>query len=196
VIGLKNIIIETLTTSQKTAVIEDNKLIDFFIDDYSSKKKVSNIYRGVVKKVLSGIDACFVDIGLEKLAYLQLDSEYEIKSGSDVLVQVNKDEVGTKGAKLSLEISIAGRYLVYIPTNTRVTMSSKIRDEKEIVRLKKLVKETNVENLGLIIRTEAQGCTQADILNDISELKRLYNDILNEFNLGMGNYCINLRAQQ
>nr|WP_312984231.1 Rne/Rng family ribonuclease [Clostridioides sp.] len=185
-IGLKNIIIETLTTSQKTAVIEDNKLIDLFIDDYSSKKKVSNIYRGVVKKVLNGIDACFVDIGLEKLAYLQLDSEYEIKSGSDVLVQVNKDEVGTKGAKLSLEISIAGRYLVYIPTNTRVTMSSKIRDEKEIVRLKKLVKEANVENLGLIVRTEAQGCTLADILNDISELKRLYNDILKEFNLGMG----------
>nr|WP_327786969.1 Rne/Rng family ribonuclease [Clostridioides mangenotii] len=184
--SLKSIIIETLTTSQKTAVTSDNKLLDFFIDDNDCEKKVSNIYRGVVKKVLNGIDACFVDIGLEKLAYLQLDNDTEIKSGSDVLVQVNKEEVGTKGAKLNLEISIAGRYLVYIPANTRVTMSSKIRDEKEIVRLKKLVKETNVENLGLIIRTEAQGCTIEDLQKDICELKYKYSEILKEYKLGIG----------
>ncbi|WP_304341155.1 Rne/Rng family ribonuclease [Metaclostridioides mangenotii] len=184
--SLKSIIIETLTTSQKTAVTSDNKLLDFFIDDNDREKNVSNIYRGVVKKVLNGIDACFVDIGLEKLAYLQLDNGSEIKSGSDVLVQVNKEEVGTKGAKLSLEISVAGRYLVYIPANTRVTMSSKIRDEKEIVRLKKLVKEANVENLGLIIRTEAQGCTIEDLQKDIYELKYKYSEILKEYKLGIG----------
>lgn len=150
---MKSIIIESLISSQKTAVLEEDKLVELFIEDNTLDKKVSNIYRGIVKKVLPGIDACFVDIGFEKMAYLQMKKDSSIKAGQEILVQVNKEEIGTKGAKLNLEISIAGRYLVYIPSNDRVTISNKITEEKERFRLKKIAKSINTENLGLIIRT-------------------------------------------
>ena len=183
---MKSIIIESLISSQKTAVLEDDKLVELFIEDNTLDKKVSNIYRGIVKKVLPGIDACFVDIGFEKMAYLQLKKDSSIKAGQEILVQVNKEEIGTKGAKLNLEISIAGRYLVYIPSNDRVTISNKITEEKERFRLKKIAKSINTENLGLIIRTEAAGCSKEELEKDIKELKQQYENILKEYKLGMG----------
>jgi len=183
---MKSIIIESLISSQKTAVLEDDKLVELFIEDNTLDKKVSNIYRGIVKKVLPGIDACFVDIGFEKMAYLQMKKDSSIKAGQEILVQVNKEEIGTKGAKLNLEISIAGRYLVYIPSNDRVTISNKITEEKERFRLKKIAKSINTENLGLIIRTEAAGCSKEELEKDIKELKQQYENILKEYKLGMG----------
>lgn len=183
---MKNIIIESLISSQKTAVLEDGKLSELFIEYNKIDKKVSNIYRGIVKKVLPGIDACFVDIGFEKMAYLQLKKNNSIKAGQEILVQVNKEEIGTKGAKLNLEISIAGRYLVYIPSNDRTTISNKITEEKERFRLKKIAKSINKENLGLIIRTEAAGCSREELEADMQELKDQYENILKEYKLGMG----------
>ena len=183
---MKKIIIESLVASQKTAILEDDKLSEIFIEDNKKEKKVSNIYRGIVKKVLPGIDACFVDVGSEKLAYLQLKKDNIIKSGQEILVQINKEEVGTKGAKLNLEISLAGRYLVYIPSNDRTTISNKITEEKERFRLKKIAKSINKENLGLIIRTEAVGCSKEELEADIEELKKQYENILKEYKLGMG----------
>ena len=183
---MKSIIIESLISSQKTAVLEEDKLVELFIEDNTLDKKVSNIYRGIVKKVLPGIDACFVDIGFEKMAYLQMKKDSSIKAGQEILVQVNKEEIGTKGAKLNLEISIAGRYLVYIPSNDRVTISNKITEEKERFRLKKIAKSINTENLGLIIRTEAAGCSKEELEKDIKELKQQYENILKEYKLGMG----------
>ena len=102
------------------------------------------------------------------------------------MVQINKEEIGTKGAKLNTEISISGRYIVYIPSNDRTTISNKITDEKERFRLKKITKAVNKENLGLIIRTEAQGCTHDEIKKDIEELKLKYENILKEYKLGIG----------
>ncbi len=183
---MKKIIIESLVSSQKTAVLEDDKLSEIFIEDNKKDKTVSNIYRGIVKKVLPGIEACFVDVGFEKLAYLQLKKDNIIKSGQEILVQINKEEIGTKGAKLNLEISLAGRYLVYIPSNDRTTISNKITEEKERFRLKKIAKSINKENLGLIIRTEAIGCTKEELEVDIEELKKQYENILREYKLGMG----------
>ena len=165
---VKKIVIESLIGSQKTAVLEDERLTELFVEDNLNKKTVSNIYRGIVKKVIPGIEACFVDIGFKKLAYLQL------KKGR------------TKGAKLNTEISISGRYIVYIPSNDRTTISNKITDEKERFRLKKITKAVNKENLGLIIRTEAQGCTHDEIKKDIEELKLKYENILKEYKLGIG----------
>ena len=183
---MKSIIIESLISSQKTAVLEEDKLVELFIEDNTLDKKVSNIYRGIVKKVLPGIDECFVDIGFEKMAYLQMKKDSSIKAGQEILVQVNKEEIGTKGAKLNLEISIAGRYLVYIPSNDRVTISNKITEEKERFRLKKIAKSINTENLGLIIRTEAAGCSKEELESDIKELKQQYENILKEYKLGIG----------
>lgn len=183
---MKDIIIESLVSSQKTAVLEDGKLTELLIEDSTSKKKVSNIYRGIVKNIKPGIEAAFVDIGFEKFAYLPIGKNKEIKSGQEVLVQVNKEEIGTKGAKINLEISLAGRYLVYIPSNDRSTMSNKIVDEKERFRLKKIIKAINKENLGIIVRTEAQGCSLEDLKADLENLKEKYKTICKEFKLGMG----------
>ncbi len=183
---MKDIIIESLISSQKVAVLEDNKLSEIYIEDNKKNKKVSNIYRGIVKKVLPGIEACFVDIGFDRLAYLQLKKEDNIKAGQEIMVQVNKEEVGNKGAKLNLEISLSGRYIVYIPSNDRITMSNKITDEKERFRLKKLAKSIIKDNTGIIIRTEAVGCSLEDLKDDIENLKSQYEVILKEFKLGIG----------
>jgi ribonuclease G len=181
---LKNIVIESLVNSQKVAVLEDGKLSELFIESNSSKN-VSNIYRGIVKKALKGIEAYFVDIGSEKLAYLSMKKNEEIKCGQDILVQVNKEAIGTKGAKLNTEISFAGRYLVYIPSNDRLTISNKIKLEKERFRLKKIVQGVDEEFTG-IIRTEAVGCSKEEIEQDIFDLKEKYNRVLKEYKLGIG----------
>lgn len=181
---MKNIVIESLVNSQKVAVLEDGKLSELFIESNSSKN-VSNIYRGVVKKALKGIEAYFVDIGSDKLAYLSMKKNEEIKCGQDILVQVNKEAIGTKGAKLNTEISFAGRYLVYIPSNDRLTISNKIKLEKERFRLKKIVQGIDEEFTG-IIRTEAVGCSKEEIEQDIFDLKEKYNRVLKEYKLGIG----------
>lgn len=183
---MKHIIIESLVSSQKTAVLEDGKLSEIFIEDNKDNKKVSNVYRGIVKKVLPGIEACFVDIGFERLGYLQLKKNHNIKSGQEILVQVNKEEVGNKGAKLNLEISLAGRYVVYIPNNNRITISNKITEEKERFRLKKIVKSIVKDDVGVVIRTEAIGCLREELESDINALKMKYENILKEFKLGIG----------
>ncbi|MEG2246688.1 MAG: Rne/Rng family ribonuclease [Peptostreptococcaceae bacterium] len=182
---LKSIVIESLVTSQKVAVLEDSKLSELLIEDNLNCKTVSNIYRGVVKKALKGIEAYFVDIGTEKLGYLSMKSNESIKCGQDILVQVNKEAIGTKGAKLNTEISFAGRHLVYIPSNNRLTMSNKIKSEKERFRIKKIVQDIDEEFTG-IIRTEAVGCSKEEIEKDIADLKAKYNYVLKEFKLGMG----------
>lgn len=181
---MKNIVIESLVNSQKVAVLEDGKLSELFIESNSSKN-VSNIYRGVVKKALKGIEAYFVDIGSDKLAYLSMKKNEEVKCGQDILVQVNKEAIGTKGAKLNTEISFAGRYLVYIPSNDRLTISNKIKLEKERFRLKKIVQGVDEEFTG-IIRTEAVGCLKEEIEQDIFDLKEKYNTVLKEYKLGIG----------
>ncbi|MGL5328025.1 MAG: Rne/Rng family ribonuclease [Peptostreptococcaceae bacterium] len=183
---MKKIIIESLELSEKTAILEDNKLVELLIEDNTNKKIVSNIYRGIVKNIKPGIEAGFVDIGYEKLAYLPLGKNKDIKSGQEIMVQINKEGIGTKGPKLNLEISLAGRYLVYIPSNSRSTMSNKITDEKERFRLKKIINAINKEELGLIVRTEAQGCTLEELKDDLEELKLKYANILKEFKLGIG----------
>ena len=183
---MKKIIIESLVLSQKTAILEEDKLVELLIEDNTNEKIVSNIYRGVVKNIKPGIEAGFVDIGLGKLAYLPLGKNKDIKAGQEIMVQINKEGIGDKGAKLNLEISLSGRYLVYITSNDRTTMSNKITEEKERFRLKKIVNAINKENLGLIIRTEAQGCTLEEIKSDLEELKAKYKVICKEFKLGIG----------
>lgn len=182
---MKSVVIESLISSQKTAVLEDGKLIELLVEDVYNTKSVSNIYRGVVKKSLKGMEAFFVDFGSEKLGYLPMKNNEVIKCGNDVLVQINKEAVGTKGAKLSTEISFAGRYLVYIPSNDRLTISNKIVSEKERFRLKKIVQRVDESFTG-IIRTEAVGCDEEELVRDIKDLKAKYEEVEKEFKLGVG----------
>ncbi len=183
---MKKIIIETLISSEKTAIVEDDKLVELLIGENENNKLVSNIYRGIVKNVKAGLEACFVDIGMEKLAYLPLKKDSNIKSGMDIMVQVNKDAVGTKGPKLNLEVSLSGRYLVYIPSNDRITISNRLQDEEERFRLKKIVKKLVGKDCGIIIRTEAAGCSEEELEKDFTGLKEKYDSICKEFKLGIG----------
>ena len=183
---MKKIIIETLVSSEKTAIVEDDKLVELLIDENENNKLVSNIYRGIVKNVKAGLEACFVDIGMEKLAYLPLKKDSNIKSGMDIMVQINKEAVGTKGPKLNLEVSLSGRYLVYIPANDRITISNRLQDENERFRLKKIVKKLVGKECGIIIRTEAAGCSEEELEKDFTELKEKYDSIAKEFKLGIG----------
>lgn len=183
---MKKIIIESLILSQKTAIVEDDKLVELLIEENKNNKLVSNIYRGIVKNVKAGLEACFVDIGFEKLAYLPLKKDSNIKSGMDIMVQINKEAIGTKGAKLSEEISLSGRFLVYIPSNDRITISNRLQDEEERFRLKKLVRSFVGKDCGIIIRTEANGCSKEELENDFNELKEKYDLICKEFKLGIG----------
>lgn len=183
---MKKIIIEILVSSEKTAIVEDDKLVELLIDENENNKLVSNIYRGIVKNVKAGLEACFVDIGMEKLAYLPLKKDSNIKSGMDIMVQINKEAVGTKGPKLNLEVSLSGRYLVYIPANDRITISNRLQDENERFRLKKIVKKLVGKDCGIIIRTEAAGCSEEELEKDFTELKEKYDSIAKEFKLGIG----------
>lgn len=183
---MKNIIVQGLVSSNQTAIMENNRLCELLIEDNIHKNNRSNIYRGIVKNVKPGIEAAFVDIGLDKMAYLPIKNSDDIKNGMEIMVQINKEAVGTKGAKLTTEISLSGRYLVLIPSNTRITLSNKILEEKERFRLKKIVKSFNKEKLGIIIRTEAIDCEIEELQKDFEELIEKYEDILKKFKLGMG----------
>ena len=183
---MKQIIVQSLISSTQTAVMEDDKLVELLIEDNIHKKTKSNIYRGIVKNIKSGIEAAFVDIGFEKMAYLPIKNSDDIKNGTELLVQINKESVGTKAPKLTQEISLSGRYLVLIPSNDRITISNKILDEKERFRLKKLVKSFNKEKLGIIIRTEAVGCDLDKLKEDFDLLVDKYQNILKQFKLGIG----------
>ncbi len=183
---MKQIIVQSLVSSTQTAVMKDNKLVELLIEDNIHKKTKCNIYRGIVKNIKHGIEAAFVDIGFEKMAYLPIKPSDKIKNGMEVLVQINKEAVGTKAPKLTQEISLSGRYLVLIPSNDRITISNKISEEKERFRLKKLVKSFNKEKLGIIIRTEAVNCDIDTLKEDFDLLIQRYNDISKQFKLGIG----------
>lgn len=183
---MKQIIVQSLISSTQTVVMEDDKLVELLIEDNIHKKTKSNIYRGIVKNIKPGIEAAFVDIGFEKMAYLPIKNSDDIKNGMEVLVQIKKESVGTKAPKLTQEISLSGRYLVLIPSNDRTTISNKILDEKERFRLKKIVKSFNKENIGIIIRTEAVGCDIDKLKEDFDLLVNKYQNILKQFKLGIG----------
>ncbi|SHG88415.1 Rne/Rng family ribonuclease [Tepidibacter thalassicus] len=184
---MKYLIVDVGLYQSKIAYLEDNKLKDLFVEDNRNKKTQNNIYRGIVKNILLGMEAAFVDIGLDKNAYLKLDNKVQnIKNGHEVLVQIKKEPIGDKGAKLTSEISIPGRYLVLMPTRCDIVVSNKIKDEKEIKRLKGIVSKLKPENVGVIIRTEAFGKDEQDFKKDFKELIDVYNNIKKKNKLGIG----------
>ncbi|SHJ51946.1 Rne/Rng family ribonuclease [Tepidibacter formicigenes] len=183
---MKSLIVDIGLYQSKIAYLENNKLIDLFIEDKSNKKTQNNIYRGIVKNILLGMEAGFIDIGSDKNAYLKINKGQVIKKGHEILVQVKKEAIGDKGQKLTTEISIPGRYLVLMPTRDDIAVSNKIADEEEIKRLKSIVSKIKPENVGVIIRTEALGKDEKDFERDFKELINIWDDIKKENKLGMG----------
>ena len=170
----------------RVALVEDGRLSEIYIERPDRKSYLGDIYQGKVENVMSGIDAAFVDFGLEKNGFLYVDEvtvpEGEkrarritdaLKNGQQVLVQVTKDPMGHKGARLSTKISLAGRYLVYVPGGSGVGVSRRLR-QSERERLRDISKELKPKNAGLIVRTIAEGHRLEDLKRDLQYLSRLW----------------------
>ncbi len=171
----------------RVALVEDGRLAEIYIERPDKKSYLGDIYQGKVENVLGGIDAAFVDFGLEKNGFLYVDEvttpEGEkrarrigdaLKAGQEVLVQVTKDPMGSKGARLSTKISLAGRYLVYVPGGSGVGVSRRL-SQGERDRLRDISKELNPKNAGLIVRTIAEGHGLEDLKRDMQYLSRLWS---------------------
>jgi ribonuclease G len=171
----------------RVALVEDGRLAEIYIERPDKKSYLGDIYQGKVENVLGGIDAAFVDFGLEKNGFLYVDEvtapEGEkrarrigdaLKNGQQVLVQVTKDPMGSKGARLSTKISLAGRYLVYVPGGSGVGVSRRL-GQSERDRLRDISKELKPKDAGLIVRTIAEGHGLEDLKRDLRYLARLWS---------------------
>ena len=167
------------------AVLEDGVLVEHYVDRASATSSIGNIYLGKVQNVLPSMEAAFIDIGRGRNAVLYAGEvdwakygkegedkriEHVLKSGDQVLVQVTKDPVGAKGARLTIHISVPGRFVVYSPGGHLSGISRKLADS-ERKRLKKIVENNIPSDASVIVRTAAEGATEEDLVRDINRLK-------------------------
>ncbi len=178
---MKKYIIEDFVASRKLAIIEDGMLEKLLIEEKNKEIRVKNIYRGKVEKIIPTMNACFIDIGEKKSGYLKISKGEKIQVGERVLVQVIKEEKGEKRVKLSREIDFSGKHLIYIPSNTKISFSNKIKDKKEKDRLKKMLLEVSEGEEGFIIRTDAVGANAQNFKNDVCELKEKYKKLMEDY---------------
>jgi ribonuclease G len=177
---------------KKPAPGGDWKVAELYVERRGRRSIVGNIYKGKVDNVLPGMEAAFVDIGLERNGFLHVDEivtpdgkavpkrgrgkgrriDELIKPGQEIVVQVVKDPLKTKGARLSMQLSIAGRYLVYMPQGGGIGVSKRLAD-KERQRLRKLIDGVDIGGGGVIVRTAAQGAKKEDFKREIQYLHRL-----------------------
>lgn len=172
-------------------VLEDGILAEHFVSRTQQDSLIGNVYVGKVQNVLPSMEAAFVDIGRGRNAVLYagevnwdaagLDGqprriELALKSGDPVLVQVTKDPVGHKGARLTSQISLPGRYLVYVPGGSMTGISRKLPDV-ERNRLKRILKDRLPENAGVIVRTAAEGASEEELTHDINRLRAQWEEI-------------------
>lgn len=186
---MKQIIITKQPTYTGVFVLEDKKPVEFWVERNSQERLVGNIYFGKVTNVLPGMESAFVNIGLEKNAFLYsgdmldedehpvTDNSLNVKVGDEVLVQVLKDQFGNKGARISMNISIAGRGLVLMPQVDYIGVSRKIEDEQLKKELTEYVSSIRKKNHGFIIRTQAQNCSKEELLQEANELEEKWEFI-------------------
>ncbi len=186
------ILINVTPQETRVAIIEQGITQELHIERTSSRGIVGNIYNGVVSRVLPGMQSAFIDIGLERAAFLHVADIHEsgqndhnkpieqlLSEGSNVLVQVVKDAIGVKGARLSTQISLAGRLLVYLPQESYIGVSQRIEDniERELLRqrLQNILPPDSTG--GYIIRTMAETAEELELQADIDYLRKLWLDI-------------------
>ncbi|MBN8796164.1 MAG: ribonuclease E/G, partial [Stenotrophomonas nitritireducens] len=199
----EEILVNVTPRETRVAVIENGMLQELHIERGWRRGVVGNIYKGRVQRVMPGMQAAFVEVGLERAAFLHAndvvrpapvaaDTEETapslplpssvpivelLRDGQDVVVQVVKDPIGSKGARLTTQVSIPSRYLVLLPQSKMVGVSARIEDEAERARLKTLVTEISAQHggYGYIVRTNAEGQPAEALAEDISYLSRVWN---------------------
>ncbi|KPC50094.1 ribonuclease G [Amantichitinum ursilacus] len=188
----EQILVNITPQETRVATVEDGVVQDIHIERTQQRGLVGNIYLGVVKRVLPGMQSAFIEIGLERAAFLHIADVIEqrqhpndelrieklVHEGQPVVVQVIKDPIGTKGARLSTQVSIAGRFLVFLPQEKHIGISQRIEngDEREHLR-NRMARLLPPDHLGYIIRTSADHATDAELLADIDYLNRIWADI-------------------
>lgn len=177
---MKKIIISRKLGETCAAVIEDGSVSAIHFAREDSPKLVGNIYKGRVKNFLPGMRAAFADIGRDKNVFLQFNSTQKFSVGQNILLQIEKDEIGSKGARATLNISLAGRFVIFLPTLGYIGVSNKIRGE-ERERLHALAKKIRPKDAGIIVRTAAEGCDEKTLLEDLAQLKKLWRKILERY---------------
>jgi ribonuclease E len=194
----RKMIVRSSASRLEIAVLEDDVLAEHYITKSHNVSLIGNVYLGKVQNVLPSMEAAFVDIGRGRNAVLysgevDWDSvekgnqprriELALKPGDKVLVQVTKDPVGHKGARLTSQISLPGRYLVYVPNGSMNGISRKLPDT-ERARLKKILKEVLPERAGVIVRTAAEGATEEQLTHDVSRLTSQWEAIQKKVEVG------------
>ncbi|MCW9715980.1 ribonuclease G [Avibacterium sp. 21-594] len=193
------LLVNVTPSETRIALVDTGILKEVHIERQAKRGIVGNIYKGRVTRVLPGMQSAFVDIGLEKAAFLHAsdivshtecvdenekkqfivkDIAELVREGQDIVVQVVKDPLGTKGARLTTDITLPSRYLVFMPENSHVGVSQRIESEEERARLKDLVLPFCDELGGFIIRTAAEGAREEDLLQDAEFLKRLWRKVM------------------
>jgi ribonuclease G len=176
---------------QRVAVLEDDRVAEVYLERPDRRSIAGNIYLGTVDNVLPGMEAAFIEIGLEKNGFLYVDEivrpELEgrrhgkkiqelIQRGEQVLVQAVKDPMKTKGARLTMEISLPGRFVVFVPDGEGLGVSRRLSDD-ERTRLKDIIKGLDVKEGGVIVRTAAEGASAEDVERDLVFVQRLWKSI-------------------
>lgn len=212
------VVIDVQQKDISIALLEDKNLVEHQSEPRSASFSVGNIYVAKVKKIMPGLNACFVNVGYERdafLHYLDLGGQFNsyqkylkqvqsdrrklypfskatrlpdlpkegtiqniLKTGDEVLVQIVKEPISTKGPRLTAELSFAGRYLVLIPFNDKVSVSSKIKSGEERARLKQLIQSIKPKNFGVIVRTVAEGKRVAELDTELKILLKRWEDAI------------------
>jgi ribonuclease E len=188
----REMLVRQIADRTQIAVIEDGVMVEHYVNRNSNQSYVGNVYLGRVQNVLPSMEAAFVDIGKGRNAVLYAGEvnwdaagisesaprkiETVLKSGQPVLVQVTKDPIGQKGARLTSQISLPGRYVVYVPGGGMSGISKRLPEE-ERTRLKAILKNLIPEEAGVIVRTAAEGVSEEDLTNDVARLKAQWDDI-------------------
>ena len=200
------ILINKNQDDKNIALLENGKIIEYYTNEENSNRKEGNIYVGIVKNVIKGMQAAFVDIGTEKNSFIHLkdilkkvdeskensnkikeiDIKDVAKENQKLLVQVKKDSNLHKGARVSTHINLPSKYIALMPETDIITISQKIEDKKEQERLIKLVKENLSDGNGAVIRTSAVGKEQ-ELIEDIKNIEKKWKEIKESFEKYKGN---------
>ena len=212
------IVLNIQPLEKRMALLEENQLVELYVEKEKKMNYVGNIYKGIVKNILPGMGAAFVDIGLDRTAFLhytdlsletfdeeELDEadlenkflpqdahkigEY-LKVGQEIIAQVQKGPVGSKGARLIGQISIPGKFLVFFPFEDKIAISRKIYSHQEKNRIKSVLQSVKEASTGIIVRTEAEGCTSEELVEEYKTLYKTWKFLEKKINESEAPSCV------
>lgn len=182
----KRIVVNITPEETRMAILDGTELIEATVERSETGHHVGSIYKGKIKNVLPGMQAVFIDIGREKNAFLYtgeltgdgIGKEVSLSVGKDMLVQIVKDAIGTKGPRATVQITLPGRYVVLMPTVEHIAISRRIETDEERERLKEIAEKIRPKGMGVIVRTVAEGKKEEDLSKDMAYLHNVWNSLI------------------